>query len=104
MCSIDLPWRCGEFFDEVFHQQWNIGFPLAQGGNPDGEDVQSIIQIRAKFLLLHHLPQILIGGGDDAHVNRNGTPASQPFDLLFLEYAKKFGLQFERKISDFIQK
>ena len=39
-----------------------------------------------------------------AHVGLIGTATSQALELLFLKNAKKFGLQLERKLTDFVQK
>jgi hypothetical protein len=93
-----------EFPDEVFRQQWDILYTLPQRRDSDWEDIEAIIQIRTKFFLLNQLPQILIRGGDHPHIDRNYAAASQPLDLLFLEDAQEFGLEFEREISDFIEK
>ncbi len=69
-----------------------------------GKNLQAIIQVGAEAALLHHLLQILIGGGDDADVHANGPGAAEPLELLFLQNSQKLRLQLQRHVANFIEK
>ena len=70
----------------------------------DGEDIQAIEEIAAEFFLRDELGEIGVGGGDDADIDANGAIAAETFEFLFLKHAKQFGLEFQRKIADFVEK
>jgi hypothetical protein len=89
---------------EVFYQRRDIIFAFPQWRQDDGENIEPVIKIGTELPRLHHAPQVLVGRRDNAHVDLNGAGAAQALELLFLKYAEKLGLQFQRKISDFIQK
>ena len=69
----------------------------------NGENVQPVEQVAAEGALGNQLGKILIGGGDDADVYALRAIAAQALELLLLEHAKQFGLQFQREVSDFIE-
>jgi hypothetical protein len=92
----------GELSNEVSGQRWDILFAFSQRRECDRKDIQAVVQIGAKFAFLDHSPKIVISGSNYPHVNLHGAAASQAFELLFLEDTKKFWLQFEGKISDFV--
>src|ERR1700676_3607365 len=92
----------GELSNEVSGQRCDILFAFAQRRECDRKDIQPVVQIGAKFAFLDHTPKIVVSGSDYPNVNLQGAAASQTFEMLLLEDAKKFWLQFEGKISDFI--
>ena len=82
----------GEYPNKVSRQQRDVFPSLPQSGQHDGEDIQTILEIRAKRALLNLTPEILIRGGDHAHVNLNRAGTSQPFEPLLLKHPQKLGL------------
>src|SRR4029077_11371859 len=77
---------------------------LAERGNLNGEDIQSIVQIAAKGALGDQLGKVAIGGGDHANVDALRAVAAQALEFLLLEHAKELGLQLQRNIGDFVEK
>src|SRR5207302_1649084 len=45
-----------------------------------------------------------VGGGYNSHVHSDGSSPTQALEFLVLQHAKQLRLQFERNLSDFIQK
>src|SRR5437667_10850290 len=88
----------------MIYQQWNVFRAFPQGWNVNRKNIQAVKQIFANFLLLNHLPQIAIGGCDQACIGSQGARASQAFELPFLEHAQQLGLKLERDVADLIQK
>jgi hypothetical protein len=75
----------GAFPNEVSDQQGKILYSFSQWWEVDGKHIQPVVEIRAECAFLDHTPEILVGGGDDAHVEFHCVPASEALDLLFLE-------------------
>src|SRR5687768_3070141 len=91
--------------DEVRREKRNVFGPMAQGRDDDRKDVQAIVQVGAKGMPLYHLPKVVVSGCNDPDVHGDGTPtASQAFDLLLLKCTKQLRLQFERKVTDLVEK
>src|SRR5712691_7181520 len=59
----------GEAGNEVTDELGHILEPLAQGRNPYGEDVQSVIKVLAETAVADEVDQILIGGRDEPDVD-----------------------------------
>ena len=51
----------------------------------DRKDPQPMQQVDAEGAAPHGVPEIAIGGGDDAHVDVHGSPRAERHDLAFLE-------------------
>src|SRR5579864_1328393 len=93
----------GELFDKVFHQQPDILPPLPKWGQHHREYVQSVIEIGPELSLLDQATQVLVRRRDDSHIDPKRSAASETLELFLLKSAQKFRLQFQRKISDFIE-
>ena len=78
----------GEFLSKVSDQQGNIFRALTQGRHRDRKDLEPVIEVAAKPLLLHHLTKIAIGCGEYADIDAYRPGASQSFELLLLEHAE----------------
>ena len=83
-------------------QQRNVFFALAQRRQVDGDDVQAVIQVFAELALAHGLPQIDVGGGDDAHIHLHLLHAAQVHELAVLQDAQNLGLRLQVHGADFI--
>ena len=96
------------FFDEMPHevvgQQGNILAPLFQPRQRQGDDIQAVIQIFAEGAVGHGGFEIVVGRGQDAHVDRLGARGPDRPHRLFLQHAQQLDLQCQRHIADFIQK
>src|ERR1700730_11776155 len=78
--------------------------PFAQWRQANRKNTQSIVEIGAEGFLLHHAGKILVGSRDDSNVSVQRACAAQALVLLILEHAQEFGLKFQGKISNFVQK
>src|SRR6266446_8013764 len=85
------------------HEGRNVFAALTQRWQQDGEDIQTIIEIAAKFSTIHHLRQISIRCSNQPNVHLVSPRTPQPLELLFLQDAQQFGLQRRRNITDLIQ-
>ncbi len=88
---------------EETSQQRDVFFALAQRRKIDGNDVQPVEKIFAKFAFPHLLSQIHVGRGDDAHVHLNLVHAAQMHKLAVLQHAQNFALRVHAHGADFIQ-
>src|ERR1700760_3595948 len=77
---------------------------FAQRRKTNGKDAQPIVEIGAERFLLHHAAKVLVGSRDDSHISVQRAGAAQPLILLILEHSQEFGLKFQGKISNFVQK
>ncbi len=49
------------------------------------------------------LPQVAVGGGDDAHVHLNFLHSAQVHEALVLQHAQQLGLRLHRHVADFVE-
>ena len=77
---------------------------FAQGGKTQGNDIEAVIQILAKFPLLNGLGEVPVRCGNDSHVGPARFVFSDPVVFPLLEQPEKLCLDFQRKLADFIQK
>ena len=62
---------------------------LAQGGQGDGEDAETVEQVLAKMAGFDFGFQIPVGGGDDARVDFAGMTLADAGDFPFLQGAQQ---------------
>src|SRR4029077_19761266 len=60
--------------------------------------------ITAKFVALHHVRQIPVGGGYQPNIYLMSPGTSQALEFLFLQNAQQFGLQSRRNVSNLVKK
>jgi hypothetical protein len=77
---------------------------LAQSRNLDGKNVKPIVQIAAESAFGDQLAKVAVGGGHHANVDALRAVAAEALEFLLLEHAKKFGLQLQRNVGDFVEK
>ena len=77
---------------------------FAQRRQFDRENVKPIKQIFPEFSLANNLCKIAVSRGNDPNIDMNGPGASQALKLLLLQHPQQFRLQFERNVSDLVQK
>ncbi len=93
----------GNLSDEEVDQQRNILAPLAQGRQLDGKDVEPVVEVTAKALVLDHGEQIAVGSGHQPYIHRDRIAVAHPLQLVLLQYPQQFGLQIQRHIPHFIE-
>ena len=104
MVSIPLFILPAVFRYKVANQKRYILTALPQGWNRDREYAQAVVKIAAEFPVGNQFFQITVCRCDQAHINRNGARAAEPLELLLLKSAQELRLEFERQISDFVEK
>src|SRR5690606_18578040 len=77
---------------------------VAQEGRVQLQHVQAVVQVFPEIPAFHGLFQINVGCGEHPHINVDRLYRADPFDLAFLQEAKKIGLQLQWQIADFVQK
>src|ERR1700687_3301224 len=85
------------------HQQRNVLRTLSQRRNINRENVQPVVEVAAKLLLLDHFFQAVVSGGDNSDVHSSGHSATQSFEFALLQDPQEPRLQFQRDIPNFIQ-
>ena len=93
-----------ENIHEMPGQQWYIFGTLAQRRNGDGKNIEPIKQVFPELAFRNHLPQVVVGGGDQPHIGFDRLCAPQPLELMFLQNPQELRLQFGGYIADLIQK
>src|SRR5438270_13677938 len=70
----------------------------------DRKNSQAIIKVAAELPLGNALDQIAVCGRNQADIHSDCLVAAQSLELLVLQHAQQFRLQFERDVAHFIQK
>ncbi len=74
-------------FQEMVDQQRDVILAVAQRRQLNRDDVQAIEEILAEFPFLHHLPQVDVGRGDDAHVDLDRLHPAEAHEVALLDAA-----------------
>ena len=77
--------------------------PLAQRRDFDADYVQPVQQVFAKVRRLDARLQVLMSGGDDAHVDLDGRLTAHSIELAFRQHAQQPRLQGRRHVADFVE-
>ena len=77
---------------------------IAKQRQVQGNPVQSVVKILAKFAVLNHLADVAMRGADHMQIDRNGLIASERNDFAFFDHTQQARLQHQRHIADFIEK
>src|SRR6266536_6417082 len=75
---------------------------LAQRGQSDRDDVQTIIQVLAKSTLLDSLLQIPIGCGHNTRIQASAYVTAYRFNLPLLQCAQQLHLKFHRQFTNLV--
>src|SRR5688572_32800500 len=70
----------------------------------DGNHFQSKIKIFAKAFFFDRLVQILIGGGQNAHISLQSLAPADSAVFVVLKHAQQLGLEIERDVADLVEK
>ena len=89
--------------EKMPHQQRDILAPIAQGRQVDANDVKAVEEVLAKTALSDEGFQILVGGGDDAHIHLDRGEATDTIELAVGQDPQQAGLEFRRHVADLIE-
>jgi hypothetical protein len=81
----------------------NVVATLAQRGNENRQDVQSIVQIFAKLTYLDECRQVLVSGGNHANVHVVRPVTAHGSKVPRLEPPQKLRLQVDRQLADLVE-
>ena len=90
--------------EQIIDQKRNILMSFPERGDPNGNNIQTIIEIIPELALLDHRLQILIRSRNDPGIDPDPVLTTDPFEFHFLEDPEKFCLEIQGHFADFIQK
>ena len=93
----------GEAGDEAADELGHVLEAFAQGGHPDGEDVEPVIEVLAEAPLLHEADQILVGRRDQPEVDLDRVLGADGIDLALLQRTQQLHLRIERELADLVK-
>ena len=85
------------------YEQWNVISSISQRRQVYARHTDAIEQISAKGAANDVFVEIVMRGGEDAHVHLSWTGFSQARNFFFLKHSEQTGLDGGRDVSDFIQ-
>src|SRR6266513_6230065 len=89
--------------EKVACEQRNVLRALAQARQPQANHVQPVKQVLAEGALAHALLQVLVRGGDDAHVRLHLLVAADAVERAVGEHAQEPRLQLCRHVADLVE-
>src|SRR5258707_801589 len=87
----------------MFHQGRNVFTACSQRWQRDRKHIQTVIEITAKFVPVHHVHQISVGRSYEPNVHLMSPSAAQALEFLFLQDTQQFGLQSRRNIAHLVE-
>ena len=93
----------GGQMNEMLCQEWDILAAVAEGGDLDGKDIQSIIEIFAEATGDDFFFEVAIGGADNPDIRTAGAVFADAFVQFFLQDAEQFALEGQGNLTDFIK-
>ena len=82
----------GKLLDEMQYEQRNVFRAFAQRRNDNWKNIQAVVEVAAKLLLLDHLFQVAMGRGHDSNVNSLRPGTAQSLEFPFLQDTKELRL------------
>ena len=93
-----------ESLEEKSRQDRHILGALPQGRAVDRKHAQAVVQVCPELAGLGLGKQVLVGGGDHAHVHFPRLVFAHALERPFLQHAQQLALQVVGDLADFIQK
>src|SRR5687768_16248468 len=85
-------------------QTGDVGGPVAQRGELNGENTQAVIKILTEATSLDLGFEVPVGGGDDAHIHGSRALLTDSLKLAFLQHSEQLALELEGNFANFIKK
>ena len=93
-----------ELADEGVGHQDDVAGALAQGRQVQGDDVESLVEVQAEASLAHHLLEVAVRRGDDAHVDGDRLVATHALNAALAEHTQQLYLSRDVNLADFVEK
>lgn len=91
-------------FDDLQRDVVDVVLPLPERGHVQRDRRDPVEQVFAQPAATHGLDRVVMGGGDDTHVERDRLVAADPHDRVRLERAQQLDLQLGRHLGDLVEK
>ena len=88
---------------EMLGEQDGIAVALGEARDLHDDLGEAVIEILAEAARRDHLVQVLVGGADDARVDRDRLAAADPLDHPLLEEAQQLDLERQRDVADLVE-
>ena len=88
---------------EVVNEGGEVLHAIPERRQRQRNHVEAKVEILAEHAFAHRAREILVGGGDDPHVDADRLGAAQSLDLFGLDRAQQFGLGFRSQIPHFVE-
>ena len=88
---------------KVARQHRDVFHPFAQCGQAQANDVQAVEQVFTEGAIFDAQLQVLVGGGDDAHIGLDGAVPPHPVKTAIAQHPQQAGLQIKRHVTDLVQ-
>ncbi len=69
----------------------------------DANHVEAVKEVLAELAAGHPLLQVLVGGGDDAHVHPHRRVPADPIELAVCQHAQQPGLRLRGHVADLVE-
>src|SRR5438093_2147684 len=89
---------------QILRYERNVVQPLSQGWRSNRSHVQTIVQVRTKFLSTRHFLKIPVCGHDQAKIHGNRAAAANAVHFSRFHHAEELRLNFQGQFADFIEK
>ena len=87
----------------MLQQLRDVLAPAAHRRYRNADHVQPVQQVLAEETFLHAALEILVGGGDHAHVHLHRQLAADAIELALGQHAQQPGLQLRRHVADLVE-
>ena len=84
-------------------EQGNVGGPLAQRRQGDGEDVEPVVEILAKRAIADLALEIAVRRRDHPDVDLHRVGPAHALELALLQHAQELDLDLERHVADLVE-
>src|SRR5947209_7487254 len=88
---------------KVFNEQRNVVHPVAKRGQPNGDDIESIVEILAKASICDFVSQIAIRGSNHSCVDFDRRVATDALEFAFLQYTQQLLLRVKAHFANFVK-
>src|SRR5580658_3926027 len=92
-----------ELAEKVLDEQRNVPGSLAQRRQPDGDDVEAIVEVLTEDARADEFLQVAVGCGHEAHVDVDGLDTADALELALLQRAEKLDLHLHRNLADLVE-
>ena len=89
--------------EEILGEQRDVLAALTQRRDADFHHVEAVVEVLTETTGSHFLDEVLVGGGDDAHVGGERLVGAHAGKRAILQHAQQFHLDGQRHIADFIE-